>query len=122
MAQSLLSGFHNCAPYVRSVRAFRTCGAVESHPLGAAGSRLRIARWRRREEHVSSLAIYLIGFTLVIVGLAWGAFTLGAPPLWIGIGTTILVGIGIVTGVSKTRYREASSHAADTTRLVLRDD
>ena len=71
---------------------------------------------------MSSLSIYLVGFTIIIVGLACAAFTLGAPPLWIAIGAVILSGVGIIAGVSATRYREASSHEPDTTRVVLRDD
>ena len=52
---------------------------------------------------MSSFGIYLIGFIVLIVGLAIGAHLLGAPPLWIGVGVIILIGIGILSGVSRTR-------------------
>ena len=52
---------------------------------------------------MSSFGIYLIGFIVFVIGLAIGAYLLGAPPLWIGVGVIILVGIGILTGVSRTR-------------------
>lgn len=53
-----------------------------------------------------SFAIYLIGFLILIGGLAWGAFTLGVAPLYIGIGVVILIGLGLITGVTRTRRRD----------------
>ena len=52
---------------------------------------------------MSSFGIYQIGFILLIIGLAIAAYMLGAPPVWIGIGAIILIGIGIMTGVSRTK-------------------
>jgi len=52
---------------------------------------------------MSSFGIYLIGFIIFIVGLAIAAFLLGAPPMWIGVGVVVLIGIGILTGVSRTK-------------------
>ena len=52
---------------------------------------------------MSSFGIYLIGFIVLIVGLAIAAHLLGAPPLWIGVGVVILIGIGILSGVSRTK-------------------
>jgi hypothetical protein len=57
---------------------------------------------------MSSFALYMIGFILIIGGLAFGAFQLGVPQLWIIIGTIILLGIGFTTGASKTRRRDPS--------------
>jgi hypothetical protein len=71
------------------------------------------------EETLSNFALYIIGYVVVIAGLAWGGYTLGAPPLWIGIGAVVLIGIGIVTGVSKTRYREPSPDDRGTRRVVV---
>ncbi len=51
---------------------------------------------------MSSFAIYAIGFVLIIAGLAFGAQQLGVPPMWIGVGSVVLLGIGLVTGVGKT--------------------
>lgn len=56
---------------------------------------------------MSSFALYAIGFAILIAGLAYGAFLIGAPPVWIGVGAVILAGIGVITGVSKTRRRDA---------------
>jgi hypothetical protein len=52
---------------------------------------------------MSSFGIYLVGFVIMIAGLAYGAVRLGAPPIWIGIGVTVLLGLGILMGVSRTK-------------------
>ena len=48
---------------------------------------------------------YMIGFLILIGGLAWPAITAGAPQLYVTIGAVILLGLGIVTGVSRTSMR-----------------
>lgn len=53
-----------------------------------------------------SFGLYLLGFIIVIAGLAWGAVTVGVPPLWIGIGALVLLGIGIFSGVTRTRQKD----------------
>jgi hypothetical protein len=49
--------------------------------------------------------IYMIGFLILIGGLAWAAITAGAPQLYVVIGAVILLGLGIITGVSRTTPR-----------------
>lgn len=49
--------------------------------------------------------VYMIGFLILIGGLAWAAITAGAPQLYVTIGAVILLGLGIVTGVSRTSSR-----------------
>lgn len=55
---------------------------------------------------MSSLAIYLVGMVVLIGGLGYGAFLAGVAPQWIGVGTVVLLGIGIVTAVSRTRSKD----------------
>jgi hypothetical protein len=52
---------------------------------------------------MSSFGIYIIGFVILIVGLALGAHLLGLPTQWIGIGVIILIGLGVLMGVSRTK-------------------
>lgn len=52
---------------------------------------------------MSSFGIYIIGFVIVIVGLALAAHLLGLPTVWIGIGIIVLVGIAILSGVNRTK-------------------
>jgi positive regulator of sigma E activity len=55
---------------------------------------------------MSTFAIYIIGFVILIIGLALAANMLGVPTVWIGIGIIVLVGIGVLSGVSHTRRRD----------------
>ena len=57
---------------------------------------------------MSNFAIYFIGIVFVTGGLAWAANKLGAPPIWIVIGVIIIIGMGIMAAVSKTRLKEKS--------------
>lgn len=57
---------------------------------------------------MSSLTIFIIGFIIVIGGLAYGASLAGLPPQWIAVCAVVLAGIGIVMGVSKTRMKDPS--------------
>jgi hypothetical protein len=53
-----------------------------------------------------SFGLYLLGFVIVIAGLAWGAMSMGVAPLWIGIGAVVLLGIGIFSGATRTRQKD----------------
>ena len=55
---------------------------------------------------MSSLAIYIIGFVVLIGGLAYGASMAGLDTQWIVVGVIVLAGIGIMMGVTKTRLKE----------------
>ena len=57
---------------------------------------------------MSNLAIFIIGFLILIGGLAYGATMAGMSPQWIAVGVAVLVGIGVVMGVTKTRTKEPS--------------
>ncbi len=53
-----------------------------------------------------SFALYLLGFVIVIVGLAWGAMVAGVPQTYIMIGALVLLGIGIISAVKRTRPKD----------------
>jgi hypothetical protein len=53
-----------------------------------------------------SLIIYLIGFAFVIGGLAWALVVAKVSALYIMIAVVILIGIAILTGVTRTRGRD----------------
>lgn len=46
-----------------------------------------------------------IGWLIVVVALAIGAYKLGADPVWIAIGALALVGVGIITSVKHSKPR-----------------
>lgn len=56
-----------------------------------------------------SFALYMIGFIIVIAGLAWGAMVAGVPQTYIVIGAVILFGIGILSAVKRTRPKDPPS-------------
>jgi len=53
-----------------------------------------------------SLIIYLIGFLFVIGGIAWALIVAGVSILYVMITVVILVGIAILTGVTRTRSKD----------------
>ena len=55
---------------------------------------------------MSNFAIFIVGFIILVAGLAYGASMAGMSPQWIGVGVVVLVGIGVVMGVTKTRTKE----------------
>ena len=55
---------------------------------------------------MSSFSTYLIGFFIVVIGLAIGAYLIGAPPLWIGVGVIVAIGLGILTATNRTKPRD----------------
>jgi hypothetical protein len=56
-----------------------------------------------------SFAIYLIGFAIFLGGVAWALITLGVPQLYVLITCVILLGLGIFTGVTRTRGKDPSA-------------
>lgn len=52
---------------------------------------------------MSSFATYLLGFVILIVGLAIAAYLLNVPPMWIAVGVIVLLGLGVITGTSRTK-------------------
>jgi tellurite resistance protein TehA-like permease len=55
----------------------------------------------------SSFGIYLVGFIILIIGLALGAHLAGMPTMWIAVGVICLLGIGILSAVKKTQTGKA---------------
>jgi len=56
-----------------------------------------------------SFGIYLVGYMILIAGLALGANMLNVPLQWIGVAGLCLVGLAIVHGVSATRHKDPQS-------------
>lgn len=56
-----------------------------------------------------SFGIYLVGFIVMIIGIATGAYLMHVPAQWIGFGVLVMVGLGILLGVTTTRQRDPSN-------------
>jgi hypothetical protein len=56
-----------------------------------------------------SFGIYAIGFTILIIGLIYGAHLVHMPTHWIVVGAIVLLGIGILSGVKATRQKDPAA-------------
>ena len=50
--------------------------------------------------------IFLVGFLVVIAGVAWGLSVAGVSQTYILIACVIMLGIGILTAVTRTRQKD----------------
>ena len=55
---------------------------------------------------MSSFSTYLIGFIILIVGLAIAAYLLNVPTMWIAVGVIVLIGIGVLSATSRTKMKD----------------
>ncbi len=49
---------------------------------------------------MTSSQTYLLGFIILIIGLAAGAYIVSVPPVWIAIGVVILIGLAIMAAAN----------------------
>jgi hypothetical protein len=61
-----------------------------------------------QRSRMSSLAIFIVGFVILVAGLAYGASLAGVGGQWIMVGALVLIGLGIAMGVTRTRQRDPS--------------
>lgn len=50
--------------------------------------------------------IYLVGFAIIIAGVAWALTVAGVGSTYVLIAAVILLGVGILTAVTKTRQKD----------------
>ena len=55
---------------------------------------------------MSSFATYVVGFVILIAGLAMAAVLLNVPTTWIAVGVIVALGIGVVTATSRTKMKD----------------
>jgi uncharacterized membrane protein len=55
-----------------------------------------------------SFVLYMIGFALLIGGVAWALVLAGVSGTYVAIACIILAGLGVITGVSRTRTKDIS--------------
>jgi hypothetical protein len=55
-----------------------------------------------------SFGLYIVGFIILIAGLAIGAHMAHVPDRWIGVGVIVMAGIAIIKGVTSTRRPDPS--------------
>jgi hypothetical protein len=55
---------------------------------------------------MSAFSLYVIGFLVLLAGLAYGAYLVHVPYVWIGVGALVLIGLGVMSAVSHTKRRD----------------
>jgi len=55
-----------------------------------------------------SFFLYMIGVALLVGGLAWGLAVAGVASTYIAIACLIVVGIGVMAAVARTRSKDSS--------------
>jgi len=70
---------------------------------------------------MSSFAAYLVGFLILIVGLAIAAYLLNVPTTWIAVGVIVMLGIGVLSATTRTKMRDpGAGNSAGSTTVVER--
>ena len=54
---------------------------------------------------MTNFIVYLIGTLLVVAGLAYAASRMGVSSVWILAGALVIIGIGLMGGIVKTRQK-----------------
>jgi uncharacterized membrane protein YiaA len=55
---------------------------------------------------MSSFSTYIVGFIILIIGLALAAYLLNVPTMWIAVGVIVLIGVGVLMATSRTKHRD----------------
>lgn len=55
---------------------------------------------------MTSFQTYLLGFIILVLGLAGAAYLLDVPTEWIVVGVVVLVGIGVLSATTRTKPRD----------------
>jgi hypothetical protein len=68
-----------------------------------------------------STALYVVGYIVVVAGLAWAASLLGVPETWIIVGLVVLAGLGIISLAGHMQHREPPPRRETRVREVTRE-
>jgi hypothetical protein len=58
---------------------------------------------------MTNFVVYMIGTLIVVAALAYGASVLGISQTWIIVGALLIIGIGLMGGITKTRQKDPAS-------------
>ena len=67
---------------------------------------------------MSSFGLYLIGFIVLSIGIMFAASILGVGNQWLAVIGLVLLGLGVITGVAKTRRRDPPEAQTETQTTV----
>lgn len=55
---------------------------------------------------MSSFTTYIVGFVILVIGLAMAAYLLDIPGMWIAVGVIVALGIGVITATGRTKMKD----------------
>ncbi|MBA3579880.1 MAG: hypothetical protein H0W42_07840 [Gemmatimonadaceae bacterium] len=55
---------------------------------------------------MSSFSTYMIGFVVLVLGMAIAAYLVNLPAMWIAVGVIVLIGLGILMATSRTKPKD----------------
>jgi hypothetical protein len=58
---------------------------------------------------MTNFIVYLIGTLIVVGALAYGASLMGISSSWIAVGALVLIGLGLMSGITRTRQKDPAS-------------
>jgi len=58
---------------------------------------------------MTNFIVYLIGTLLVVAGLAYAASRVGISNVWMIAGALVIIGIGLMGGIVKTRQKDPAA-------------
>jgi hypothetical protein len=62
--------------------------------------------WLESLAIMTNFIVYLIGTLFVVAGLAYAASRMGIATVWIAAGALVIIGIGLMGGIVKTRQKD----------------
>jgi LPXTG-motif cell wall-anchored protein len=68
---------------------------------------------------MSSFGLYLVGFIILSIGVLFAASILGVGNQWLAVIGLVLLGLGVITGVSRTRRRDPPEPTETHTETVV---
>ena len=60
---------------------------------------------------MTNFFVYMLGTIIVAGALAYGAHLLGVNARWIGVGVAVIIGLGVMTAIVKTRSNSRSANS-----------
>jgi hypothetical protein len=63
------------------------------------------------ERAMSAFMLYVFGFFVLLGGLGYAAYLLHVPQTWIIVGALVLIGMGVMSAVARTKQRDPPQDA-----------
>src|SRR5579872_5575813 len=93
------------SPRLRWVPVRGGCRKKEQRPQRG------VYRLTLKEPVMSAFMLYVFGFFVLLGGLGYAAYLLHVPQTWIVVGALVLIGMGVMSAVARTKQRDPPQDA-----------